>query len=105
MIVTIVNVWVKPEYREDFIKATIENHKNSILEEGNLRFDVLQDKNDPNKFTLYEAYESEEAAKLHKETPHYKKWKETVESFMARPREGISHNVLVPIDLCYWKSK
>ncbi len=103
MIVTIVNVWVKPEYREEFIKATIENHKNSILEKGNLRFDFLQDKNDPLKFTLYEAYESEEAAKAHKETSHYKKWKETVENFMARPREGIAHTVIAPEDISLWK--
>ncbi|MCX7820551.1 MAG: antibiotic biosynthesis monooxygenase [Brevinematales bacterium] len=103
MIVTIVNVWVKPEYRDKFIEATIENHKNSIQEKGNLRFDFLQDKNDPCKFTLYEAYESEEAAKAHKDTPHYKKWKETVENFMARPREGLQHKVIAPEDISLWK--
>ena len=103
MIVTIVNVWVKPEYRDEFIKASIENHKNSIKEPGNLRFDILQDKNDPNKFTFYEAYESEEAAKAHKETSHYKKWKEIVENWMARPREGIAHLVIVPKEKALWK--
>ncbi len=103
MIVTIVNVWVKPDYREQFIEATLENYRNSILEEGNLRFDFLQDKNDPCKFTLYEAYESEEAAKAHKDTAHYKKWKETVENFMAKPREGIVHSVIAPEDKSKWK--
>ncbi|MGC8765360.1 MAG: antibiotic biosynthesis monooxygenase [Brevinematia bacterium] len=103
MIVTIINVWVKPEKREEFIKASLENHRNSIKEKGNLRFDILQDKNDPNKFTFYEAYESEEAAKAHKETEHYKKWKEKVESFMARPREGIAHTVIAPEDISLWK--
>lgn len=105
MIVTIVNVWVKPEYREDFIKATIENHKNSIQEPGNLRFDFLQSKDDPNYFVLYEVYESEEAAKAHKETPHYKKWRETVEPYMAKPRQGISFSVVEPKDLSLWKIK
>ncbi len=103
MIVTFVHVWVKPEYREEFIKASIENHKNSIMEPGNLRFDILQDKNDQNKFTFYEAYESEEAAKAHKETPHYRKWRETVENWMARPREGVAHIVIAPEDIKLWK--
>ncbi|MGB9621074.1 MAG: antibiotic biosynthesis monooxygenase [Brevinematia bacterium] len=103
MIVTIVNVWVKSEFREEFIKATIENHKNSIKEPGNLRFDFLQSKEDPNYFVLYEAYDSEESAKAHKETQHYKKWKETVEPFMAKPRQGISFSVVEPMDLSLWK--
>lgn len=103
MIVNIVHVWVLPEHREEFIKATIENHKGSIKEKGNLRFDFLQDRNDPNKFVLYEAYESEEYAKAHKETPHYKKWKESVENWMARPREGVAYTVIEPKDVSLWK--
>jgi len=40
MIVTIVNVFVKPENVEQFIAATMENHQHAINEPGNLRFDV-----------------------------------------------------------------
>lgn len=105
MIITIVNVWVKPEYRDEFIKATIENHKNSVKEPGNLRFDFLQNKDDPNYFVLYEVYDSEESAKAHKDTFHYKKWRETVESFMAKPRQGVSFNVIEPKDISLWKVK
>ncbi|MGC8766146.1 MAG: putative quinol monooxygenase [Brevinematia bacterium] len=86
MIVTIVNVWVKSEFREEFIKATIENHKNSIKEPGNLRFDFLQSKEDPNYFVLYEAYDSEESAKAHKETKHYKNGKKQLN--LLWPNQG-----------------
>ena len=103
MIVTFVHVWVKQEHIDDFIKATIENHQNSIKERGNLRFDVLQDKNDPAKFVLYEAYESEEEAAEHKKTDHYLKWRETVAPWMAKPREGVPHNVIAPLDKGLWK--
>lgn len=102
MIVTFVHVWVKPECVEDFINASVENHKHSIKEPGNLRFDVLQDKNDPNKFVLYEAYESEEASAAHKETAHYLKWRETVADMMAKPREGIAHKIIAPTDKSLW---
>lgn len=103
MIVTCVIVYVKAEHRDDFIAATIENHTHSIKEPGNLRFDVLQCADDPSRFLLYEAYESEEAAKAHKDTPHYLKWKETVADWMERPREGIKHKVIRPTEKWLWR--
>jgi len=102
MIVTFVHVWVKPEKVQDFIEACIANHIESVKEPGNLRFDILQDASDPTKFTLYEAYESEEASKAHKDTPHYNTWKNTVADWMARPREGVKHLILCPQDKSKW---
>ncbi len=102
MIVTTVTVSVKLENIQDFISATIENHNNSILESGNLRFDVLQYNDNPSMFTLYEAYDSPESAAAHKETSHYKKWKENVEPWMASPRKGISHKVIKPEERSKW---
>ena len=103
MIVTCVNVQVKEEYIDHFIAVTVENHNKSILEPGNLRFDVLQSINDPSRFTLYEAYISEQASNAHKTTPHYLLWKDTVAPWMAKPREGISHRVIAPTEACTWK--
>ena len=96
MVSTIVHVWVKPEYIKEFIQATKTNHINSVKEEGNIRFDILQDASDPSKFTLYEAYISNEAAASHKNTSHYKIWREQVENWMAQPRQGIKHKILFP---------
>lgn len=88
MHVTIVNVQVKPEYVEDFIKASRLNHEASITEPGNHRFDVLQSADDPTSFVLYEAYATAEDAAAHKNTAHYLKWRETVADWMASPRQG-----------------
>ncbi|MFW6101020.1 MAG: antibiotic biosynthesis monooxygenase, partial [Bacteroidota bacterium] len=55
MIATLVHVYVKEEFIDHFIEATMENHRFSMKEPGNLRFDVLQDDENPAKFTLYEA--------------------------------------------------
>ena len=96
MIVTIVHVWVKPENIDDFVTATKHNHEHSVREAGNLRFDVLRDASDPEKFVLYEAYLSEAAALAHKETDHYKTWRDQVAGYMARPREGVKHKLLFP---------
>lgn len=98
MIVTCVYVHVKPGTAKDFIEACRENHKESVKEEGNLRFDVLQQADDENRFMLYEAYVSEEAAAAHKTTAHYLKWRESVADMMAEARKGVKHIILEPSD-------
>lgn len=102
MIVYVVEVQVKEDNIEEFKKATIENHNNTIKESGNYRFDVLQSKEDPGRFTLYEVYDSEEAVAAHKETSHYLKWRETVADWMAAPRNGIKHKVIAPVGEGKW---
>lgn len=97
MIATIVHVWVKPEFVSEFIAASEINHINSVKENGNLRFDVLQDAVDPCKFVLYEAYNSEQAAIEHKNTKHYALWRDTVAPMMAKPREGVKHAFVAPV--------
>jgi len=103
MIVTFVHVWVKEEHVDDFIRASVINHENSVKEPGNLRFDVLQDDQDPAKFVLYEAYESEEAAADHKNTGHYQAWRDQVADWMLKPREGIKHKIIAPDVKSAWK--
>lgn len=96
MTVTIVYVHVKEERIEEFKKASEDNHSNSIKEPGNLRFDVLQDSDDPQRFVLYEAYETEADAAAHKETAHYKRWRERVVDMMSEPRKGIKYTMICP---------
>ena len=89
MIETLVFVDVKPENVEDFKKITLYNHENSRKEAGNIRFDVLQNNNDPTKFVLVEVFADEAAAAYHKTTAHYNKWRETVAPYMATPRKAM----------------
>ncbi|WP_127587404.1 antibiotic biosynthesis monooxygenase [Paenibacillus koleovorans] len=103
MIVTIVKVYVKPQHVEDFIAATVENHQGSVQEPGNLRFDILQHRDEECIFSLYEAYESEEAAARHKETAHYLRWRDAVAPWMAKPREGTPHRIIAPTEKSAWE--
>ncbi len=88
MHVTLVHVRVLPGHVADFIAATRDNHLASVREPGNVRFDVLQAPDDPTRFVLYEAYADASAASAHKETDHYRAWRETVAPMMAEPRRG-----------------
>lgn len=102
MIVYSVSVQVVPGSEDDFKKATKLNHRETRKELGNLRFDVLQSAKDPGRFLLYEVYRSEEAVKAHKETRHYKIWRQTVAPWMARDREGEEYHVVSPISEEDW---
>jgi len=103
MIVTIISIWVKEPFIERFIEATKDNHRHSVSEPGNLRFDVLRHQKEPNRFTLYEAYRTEQDVLDHKNTEHYRRWKTTVEEWMEKPREGVPHTVIAPEDPSLWK--
>jgi autoinducer 2-degrading protein len=102
MIVTCVHVHVKPEAVNDFIEASVLNHKGSVKEPGNLRFDFVQQDDDPCRFMIYEAFESEEAVNAHKTTDHYLKWRDTVKDMMAEQRYGIKYNILEPKERSKW---
>jgi autoinducer 2-degrading protein len=97
MYVTTVIVHVKEDRVQDFIDASIKNHERSIKEPGNRRFDILQSNEDPTRFILYEAYDSKESAAAHKDTVHYKTWRDTVAECMAEPRKGIGYTSIRPV--------
>ena len=98
MLVVQVNVHVKEDQIEEFIKATEENVKNSIKEPGIARFDFFQNQEDPTRFILIEAYRDENAPVKHKETEHYKKWKAHVEPMMSEQRFSIKYSNILPND-------
>ena len=94
MFVVSVTIFVKPQFLAQFIEATMDNAKNTRLEPGNVRFDVLQAEADPNRFLLYEAYKTPDGFVRHQEAEHYLRWKKTVSDFMAEPRQGVKHNAV-----------
>jgi len=102
MIVTCVYVHVKPDGIQSFIDATTANHHESVKEPGNLRFDLIRQANDPCRFMIYEAYESEEASAAHKNTPHYLKWRDAVSELMAEPRQGVKYEIIEPKNPAAW---
>jgi autoinducer 2-degrading protein len=93
-----VHVHVKPEFVEAFKQVTLENATKSVQEAGNVRFDILQQSEDPSKFVLVEIYRTADASAAHKETPHYKLWRDAVMKMMTEPRQGIRYANIFPQD-------
>jgi autoinducer 2-degrading protein len=95
MSVVLVYVSVKPERVRDFITATLENARNSRQEPGIANFDLIQDEEDETKFIIVEEYTNKAAANQHKDTRHYRVWREAVMDMMAEPRKGIWYHPVV----------
>jgi quinol monooxygenase YgiN len=83
---------VKPECVEAFKAATLTNARLSRLERGVLRFEVVQQADDPAKFVLIEHYRDASASAAHKESAHYPVWRDSVAPMMAEPRIGVKFN-------------
>lgn len=96
MTVMCVYVSINEQMVDEFIKVTTANHLESVKEPGNFRFDLVQQVDDPTKFMIYEAFESEEAAAAHKKTPHYFAWRDAVKDMMSEPRYGVKYVLLKP---------
>ena len=101
MLIVHVHVHVKPECVEEFKAASIENARQSVLEPGIARFDVVQQTDDPTRFVLVEAYRTPEAALAHKETKHYQVWRDTVAAMMAEPRSSVKFSNIFPEDAAW----
>jgi (4S)-4-hydroxy-5-phosphonooxypentane-2,3-dione isomerase len=104
MVIIQVYVRVKEKEIDQFTMATVENVKNSIHEPGVIRFDFMQEENDPQSFLLTEIYEDHDASSAHKTTSHYLVWRECVADMMDKPREGIKYNAIYPLEEKSWKS-
>lgn len=105
MFVVCVHVHVKPEHREAFIAAALDNAAHTIEEPGNLRFDVLQQSEDLNRFVLYEVYRDEAGMRAHKQTEHYARWAEAVGPWMAEARQGVRYAALFPETAEQWSTR
>ena len=102
MLVVHVHVHVVPERVDDFLAATRANAEASLTESGVLRFDLLRDQADPAHVILVEVYRDEEAAKAHKDTPHYATWRDTVTAMMAVPRTSARFDAVFPVESERW---
>ncbi len=102
MLIVHVHVHVRPDSVDAFIAASRANAAASAREPGIVRFDVVQQDDDPTRFVLVEVHRTADAPAAHKETAHYKTWRDTVESMMAEPRRSTKYHELAP-DAAKWE--
>ena len=103
MLIVHVFVHVKPDSVDAFAAATLENARNSVQEPGVVRFDVVQQDDDPARFLLIEIYRTPQDPGRHKETTNYAAWRDAVEPMMAEPRRSVKYHALFPDEAAAWE--
>ena len=86
--VLVVNIRIKPENVERWMKMALDNAREARKEPGCKQFDVLVDPQDKTKVLLFEIYNDEKAFEAHQATPHFKKYlAEAVPLLASRERQ------------------
>ena len=98
MLVIHVHARVRPEHIEAFKTASLANARQSVQETGIARFDVVQQADEPTRFVLVEVYRTAAAPAAHKETAHYRAWRDAVAPMMAEPRSSVKFANVFPAD-------
>lgn len=98
LLIVHVHVHVKPGTAEAFRAASLANAEASRREPGVVRFDLLADRDDADRFVLVEVYRDASAAAAHKETGHYAAWRDAVAPLMAEPRRSAKYVDVSPDD-------
>ena len=65
-------------------------------EPGCVRFDVLQDRSDPDRYYFYEVYHDEAGFEAHRQTPHLARWQEAAKECLVEPSVAIRSNTVFP---------
>jgi autoinducer 2-degrading protein len=86
--VLVVNIRIKPENVDAFMKKLFDNGREARKEPGCRQFEVLVDPKDRAKILLFEVYDDEKAFEAHQATPHFKKYlAEAVPMLASRERQ------------------
>jgi quinol monooxygenase YgiN len=91
-----VQIRVKPDCIDAFRTATLANARASLQEPGILRFDVVQQQDDPTRFVLVEVYRAAEDQAQHRLTAHYAAWAGAVGDLLAEPRSALKFTNVFP---------
>ena len=99
MISIFVTIRIKEGFADEFSELSLGDAEGSTRDEpGCYRFDILRNAEDSNLFHLYEVYADDAALDTHREAPHYKKWRSSVEHMFDGDIERVAMTTVFPSD-------
>jgi len=86
-----VNIRIKPENVDAFMKGVLENARDARKEPGCRQFEVLVDPKDRTRVMLFEIYDDERAFEAHQGTAHFQRYlAEAVPLLASRERQVLT---------------
>lgn len=86
MHIVLVDMYIKPERREEYIKEIKTETEHALeMEHGMLQFHILTDTTDPDTLRLLEVFRDEAAARFHREQSYFKEFMNRTREWYAKP--------------------
>ena len=96
MYILYVGIHIKPGLVDAFKAATLDNVRETLKEDGVVRFDLICQADDATRFALFEVYRDARDHILHKDTLHYRRWSQAVEAMLVEPRTRTIYESVFP---------
>ncbi|MBE0690994.1 MAG: antibiotic biosynthesis monooxygenase [Anaerolineae bacterium] len=74
-------VKVKADKLDEFMQVALLDARESVKEEGNLRFEIYSREDNPTELLVFEIYRSQEALEAHRQTEQIKAWRSAVAAY------------------------
>ena len=86
MHILLVDVFIKPQHKDAYIKGIVEQTKATLAQEpGCLRFDIIENASDPNMLHVYEVFRDEAALALHRAAAYHTSFMDNSKDWHAKP--------------------
>ncbi len=104
MFVVIVQFESKTERRRELISALVEYGRDVLQNEPDtLRFEIIQDRQNPNRFFLYEVYHDREGFTAHSQHPEFgQRWAKLKDWLASPPTQFCTGTNIFPPDDVDW---
>ncbi len=97
MVARLISLVVQPDALAAFISASQVALAHSLREMGVVRFDMLQEADNPTHFTVLEIYADAEAREVHLQSSHFLSWRQQVMPLLAKPLQSLAVNLVAPL--------
>jgi len=87
MIIVAGTVFIKPDARAEAVAAAAQMAAATQAEAGCLSYRFYRDVTDPNRFFVFEVWESEAALEVHFQTPHMAEFQQRLPELVDGPAE------------------
>lgn len=97
MVARLISLVVQPDALVAFISASQVELAYALREMGVVRFDMLQEADNPTHFTVLEIYADAEAREAHLRSSHFLSWRQQVMPLLAEPLQSLAVNLVAPL--------
>lgn len=92
----LTSIHIKPECVDEFLAASAPFAGESLRESGLVSFALLQQLNEPFRFSMFDVYHNDTAREEHQKSAHYLTWMNSISPLLAKPMSPLPYMPIFP---------